>query len=116
YTASGQRERMIDGHGVTLYGYDENGNLGNVALPNGLSASYGYDALNRLSGLAHYTASNLQAPIISYAYGLFATGQRRAVQEGTGRTCVYGYDNLWRLTGETITADPHSKNGILGST
>jgi YD repeat-containing protein len=41
-------------------------------------------------------------PIASYAYTLDAAGHRTAVTELSGRTVNYAYDNLYRLTSETI--------------
>jgi len=36
------------------------------------------------------------------------------VTEQSGRTVNYGYDNLYRLTSETIASDPHGVNGAVG--
>jgi RHS repeat-associated protein len=58
-----------------------------------------YDGLNRLTSLG--TQSPLGA-IASYVYSLGAAGNRTGVTELSGRTVSYGYDNLYRLTSETI--------------
>lgn len=39
---------------------------------------------------------------------------RTGVTELNGRTVSYSYDNLYRLTAETISADPAGKNGTVG--
>ena len=41
-------------------------------------------------------------PIASYAYTLGPTGNRLSVAELSGRTVIYGYDDLYRLTSEDI--------------
>jgi hypothetical protein len=38
------------------------------------------------------------------------------VAELSGRTVAYVYDSLYRLTSETVSADPHSKNGAMSYT
>jgi hypothetical protein len=38
------------------------------------------------------------------------------VVEFSGRTVSYGYDNLYRLTSETIASDPNAINGAVGYT
>jgi hypothetical protein len=35
------------------------------------------------------------------------------VAELSGRTVAYGYDSLYRLTSEAISADPHNQNGTV---
>jgi RHS repeat-associated protein len=49
--------------------------------------------------------------IASYAYTLDASGHRTSVTEASGRVVNYGYDNLYRLTSETIAGDAHNMNG-----
>ena len=49
--------------------------------------------------------------IAIYAYTLDAAGHRLSVSELSGRTVNYAYDNLYRLTGETIAGDPNGING-----
>ena len=43
-------------------------------------------------------------------------GDRTSVAELSGRTVAYAYDSLYRLTTETVTADPHNKNGVASYT
>ncbi len=70
-------------------------------------------ARNRLTNLA---VNNSTASIESYAYTLDAAGHLLSVSELSGRTVNYGYDNLYRLTSETIASDPHSINGAVSYT
>ncbi|HMG75194.1 MAG TPA: RHS repeat-associated core domain-containing protein [Pyrinomonadaceae bacterium] len=51
------------------------------------------------------------SPLASYSYILGAEGNRTAVTELSGRTVNYTYDNLYRLTSESIANDPHGVNG-----
>ena len=77
---------------------------------------------NRLPGESGLYILNLQitaAPgcgpantvISSYAYTLGPTGNRLSVAELSGRTVTYGYDDLYRLTSETVASDPGGNNG-----
>jgi len=50
--------------------------------------------------------------ISSYAYTLGAAGNRLSVTELSGRTVNYGYDDLYRLTSETIAGAP-AQNGSI---
>jgi RHS repeat-associated protein len=47
FNAAGQTTSRTDGQGTTGYQWDTRGRLTSVALPNGQSVSYGYDALAR---------------------------------------------------------------------
>jgi RHS repeat-associated protein len=49
--------------------------------------------------------------LASYSYTLGAAGNRTAVTELGGRTINYTYDDLYRLTSESIANDPHGING-----
>ena len=66
-----------------------------------------YDTLNRLTSLG---AQSPSGPVASYAYTLGAAGNRTGVTELSGRKVTYAYDNLYRLTSETIAG---SLNGSL---
>lgn len=103
---------------TTIYTYNANGSLETATAPNGIKHSYQYDALNRLRLL---TISNLRSEILhSYDYSLRPSGHRHQVVEGgapaTPRTTTYTYDDLYRLTGETITNDPNGQNGTVSYT
>jgi YD repeat-containing protein len=77
-----------------------------VTYPNGLQSSLTYDDLNRV------TAMN--AAKASYSYTLSPTGNRTGAVESNGRALSWSYDNIYRLTNETISLDPHSVNGSVG--
>jgi RHS repeat-associated protein len=61
-------------------------------------------------------ASKSQSAISNYAYTLGAAGNRTSVAELSGRAVAYAYDSLYRLTSETVTADPHNNNGAISYT
>ncbi len=98
-----------DGGGISTYTYDNVGNRASLTLPNATVATYEYDALNRLTVLTNKRADN--SIISRYAYTLSPSGQRTRVDEttpnGNARVVVYTYDDVYRLTGETIT-DPEN--------
>jgi len=77
--------------------------LGAVATtyPNGLSSTFVYDDLNRLKS------------VNGYQYQLGPTGNRQSATEPNGRTLSWTYDGIYRLTNETISLDPRSKNGTV---
>ena len=77
-----------------------------------IESSYTYDSLNRLTNLTAAKGTTLA----SYAYSLGAAGNRPSVTEASGRKAAWGYDALYRLTGETITGDPDGANGAVGYT
>jgi len=51
--------------------------------------------------------------LASYSYELNLTGDFSSATELSGRTVNWTYDNIYRLATETISADPHSKNGAV---
>jgi len=105
--------------GTTSYAYDAVGNLASVTYPNGVVHAYSYDQRNRLANLAVNKVAGTPAvstPLLSYAYTLDASGHRTSVTELSGRTANYSYDNLYRLTSESIAADPAGNNGAVNYT
>ncbi len=92
YDADGWVFTMPGGRQLT---FDAQGNLTTITDRAGQSLTFTHNGIIHSSG---------------------ATGQRRAAQDGTGRTSLYGYDTLWRLTAETIGSDPHGKNGSASYT
>jgi RHS repeat-associated protein len=108
---------VTDASGATTYGYDAVGNLTSFAYPNGVLTSYGYNTLNRLTNMQSTCATGTGCgapgtPLASYVYTLGAAGNRQSVAELSGRTVNYGYDDLYRLTSETITGAA-SQNGAI---
>ena len=93
--------RVVDRNGyATAYEYDKNGNRTRVTYANGYTTTYDYDLLNRL--IRQETLDNDGGTVVQYVYTLGAAGERKAVSE-IDRTVEYTYDNLYRLTSETIT-------------
>jgi RHS repeat-associated protein len=80
-------------------GYDNAGNRTSLVHPNGVATTYGYNTLNRLTTLATQKAATT---IQSYAFTLGPTGNRTQIAE-VGKTKTYTYDDLYRLTGETLS-------------
>ncbi|QUY45864.1 putative Ig domain-containing protein [Acaryochloris marina] len=93
--------------GVTTYFYNAVGNLERTEFPNGTVEIREFDELNRLVYLENSGPSGI---INSFRYTLDLTGNRIAVEEQDGRRVEYTYDDLDRLTQETIfdpgTTDP----------
>lgn len=109
-TVKDNRLSALNG-GVTSYNYDDVGNLESYLYPNGVTTSYHYNTLNRLTSMDTAVGATTQS---SYTYTLGPAGNRTAVSELGGRTVNYTYDDLYRLTNETIANDPHSVNGAFG--
>ena len=92
---------MVDRNGyATVYEYDANGNRTAVRYANGYTTTYDYDLLNRL--IRQETVDNNGETVVKYVYTLGSAGERKSVTE-LDRTVEYTYDNLYRLTSETIT-------------
>ena len=81
--------------------------------------TYSYNKLNRLTNEVVKNAGG--TTLASYSYTLDNAGNRTGVTEtqllpnGTTdtRTVAYGYDNLYRLTSETISDDGQGGNGTI---
>ena len=65
-----------------------------------MTVSYEYDKLNRL--ICEETIDSDSNVVVKYVYTLGASGERLKVEE-LDRTVEYSYDELYRLTSETIT-------------
>lgn len=118
YDALNRLASVQDATGATIYSYDGVGNLSGYIYPNGVQASYQYDRLNRLTGMqstcgtAGPGCGSPSSVISSYAYTLGPAGTRLSVAEQSGRTVQYTYDDLYRLTSETI-AGALTQNGNI---
>lgn len=113
YDPLGRLAAVVDSHtGRTQYGYDAVGNVLTRATPNGITATHTYDPVNRLSALTVAGTS----PLATYDYVRDVAGRRTSVKELSGRTTTWNYDELGRLTTETISADPAGINGSVGYT
>jgi RHS repeat-associated protein len=104
YDALNRLATVTDPSGnTTNYFYDAAANLVQTLLPNDSFETREYDELNRLTLVEHKDiAGNVLA---SFGYTLDAAGNRTTVAEMNGRQVEYMYDNLYRLTSESIV-DP----------
>ena len=113
YTYDGQNrlstvvDNRLSGQNTTSYTYDNASNAATVKYPNGLTSTFTYDALNRLTELS-------TPPVADYKYTLGLTGIRTNATEQNGRTLQWNYDGIYRLTKETITDDPANNGGNNG--
>ena len=112
YDDLGRLQTVVDnrltGNNTTTYSYDAGSNLKTATYPNYPSndpSAFAYDSLDRLTGVS--------TPVSSYSYQLSLTGNRKSVTEGTGRTLNWTYDNIYRLTSETVSNDPANKDGYV---
>jgi len=102
YDEQNRLEKVTDPDlAVTSYFYDAAGNLERTELPNGVVETRNYDELNRLKLLAYQRNG---ATFQSFDYTLDPAGHRKVVTEQNGRKVEYEYDDLYRLTKETIFA------------
>jgi RHS repeat-associated protein len=101
-------DNNLPGQNTTDYTYDPASNVATVKYPSGLTSTFTYDPLNRLTALS-------MPPIADYKYTLGLTGNRTNATEQSGRALAWNYDNIYRLTDETITGDPANNNGNNGS-
>ncbi|MGD0830804.1 MAG: hypothetical protein ABR907_07665, partial [Terracidiphilus sp.] len=101
-------DNNLPGQNITTYTYDPASNVATVETPNGLTSKFTYDPLNRLTALATTASST---PVASYNYLLGPTGNRTGATEQGGRALTWSYDNIYRLTNETIADDPTNNNG-----
>jgi RHS repeat-associated protein len=109
-------DNRLTGNNTTSYTYDNASNVATVKYPNGLTSTFTYDAVNRLTELS-------TPPVADYKYTLGATGNRTNATEQYltgatgqgGRTLQWNYDNIYRLTKETVADDPANNGGNDGS-
>ncbi|MEG3875744.1 hypothetical protein QT983_30915, partial [Microcoleus sp. Z1_B5] len=102
YDEQNRLEKVIDPDlAETKYFYDAGGNLERTQLPNGVVETRTYDELNRLKLLTYQRNG---VTLQSFDYTLDPVGHRRVVTEQNGRKVEYEYDDLYRLTKETIFA------------
>jgi RHS repeat-associated protein len=105
-------DNRLTGTKNTGYAFDGVGNLQSLSYPNGLTNLWQYDPLNRLTNLT-WKLSGAQRG--DFAYQLGTAGNRTNLVDnvnGTSRTFSWSYDNLYRLTNETISGG--SPTGTLG--
>ena len=88
----------------TIYEYDENGNLTETALANGVATSYEYNSANMIDSL---TTVNGTTALFSGSYEYFLDGNMASKTENNNIT-AYTYDLQGRLTTETAPASIYS--------
>ena len=92
--------------------YDGHGSTRQLANAFGMvTAQYAYNGRNRLTGLQIRDAQSVL--LNSFGYQLNAVGHRTRIDEANGRTRLFQYDNLNRLTSEQITGDSAGVNGAV---
>ena len=97
--------------GVTNYTYDQTSQLSTMQYPNTVKHAYGYDTRDRTTSLGVTAGATTLA---SYGQVFGASGHKTNVTESSGRAPAYQYDQIWRLTQESITGDPvAANNGVL---
>jgi RHS repeat-associated protein len=104
-------DNALSGTKNTAYTFDGVGNLKSLKYPNGITNLCQYDALNQLTNLTWKLNGNQRG---DFAYVLGPTGNRSNLVEnvdGTGRTFLWQYDQLYRMTNETVSG---SISGTLG--
>lgn len=86
------------------YDYDAISNLTQTTFGNGTRENRSYDTLNRLTTLETKRLGD-NTLLSKYIYTLDKVGNRKSVtetQNGQGRSIAYTYDDLYRLTKESI--------------
>ena len=73
-------------------------NLVTATYPNALQSTFQYDTMNRLTSMTAGTTA-------AYGYTLGPTSVRTNAIELSGRSVTWGFDAIYRLTGETVTGD-----------
>ena len=117
YDAANRLASVAEPAGTTTYSYDPAGNLTGFTYPNDVATSYAYNPLNRLTQMqstcgAQTGCGTSGTPVARYSYTLGAAGNRLSVAELSGRNVSYGYDDLYRLTSETV-AGAATQNGAI---
>jgi RHS repeat-associated protein len=99
------------------YTYDDANNVVLMTLPNGTFRTNTYDALNRVTNIAHHGPGGVFA---SFGYTLGPTGQRLGVRELSTFNAQlstvqrrWSYDPLQRLTREELSGDLNLTNDYV---
>jgi RHS repeat-associated protein len=98
-------ETIADGGALPLvrYSYDAGDRVGTRTYRNGVTASFGYDANDRVLSLEHTRGSNR---IAGFGYAYDAEGNKRFEQKrhNPSQSEAYRYDNIYRLTDYRVGA------------
>ena len=110
YDALNRLISVTDNQGqTTTFEYDAVGNQTHIRYPNGLTNISTFDSLNRVTAITTLDADD--NVITRYAYTLDATGRRASLTEHSGRVSTFTYDDVYRLTNESIT-DPVNGDNV----
>ena len=101
------------GGGATTYTYEATNVPQRVAYPNGVRHMFGHDQRDRQTSVSIENGASVLA---SWAYTYGPAGHRLTAVENNGRNVSYAYDSAYKLTNETIAADPLAANGLLSYT
>jgi RHS repeat-associated protein/uncharacterized repeat protein (TIGR01451 family) len=100
YDALDRLERLVNPLGeTTIWQYNQRGLISKVIWPNDTWAELSYDALGRITDLAHRKAGG--AALAHYTYTYDAVGNRLTQSEDGYGTTAYTYDALNRLVRAT---------------
>ncbi len=83
YDNANRLTKISQGSATVTLNYDQDGRRVSMTLPNGVTASYGYDAASRLTGIT-YTLGSTTLGNLTYAYD--AAGRRTVVGGSFART------------------------------
>ena len=98
--------RVIDGKiYITLYGFDDKGQLNTITYPNGRILTYSFDTLGRVTGLT--TTYQNQTKVLASNITYLPFGPMSNLTYGNGKQLAQTYDLDYRLTGKSV-------NGITG--
>ncbi len=95
YDDASRLTTITGGEGVYGFGYDDANRRTSMSYPSGITTSYSYDALNRLTRLK---ADLGDTPITDFQY-LYDNSGNRTRKQQLDYTEDYSYDSLYRLTG-----------------
>jgi RHS repeat-associated protein len=124
YDIASNQTSVTTASGTTTYTYDERNRLDVTRFNGAIVADYDYDAASRLTKttfgngteeirvydtlnrLKELTSQRGTIVLSKYIYTLDKVGNRKTAMEtvnGQNRSLAYTYDDLYRLTGESIT-------------
>lgn len=83
------------------YTYDDSSNIEDLTYPNGVTTTYTFDPQNRLTDIS--SQDSIGQSILGLTYELSLTGRRTHVDEADGTARDFGYDELYRVTSESVS-------------